>query len=197
MQQILETAKKKKFKIPSDVVQTTGVKFVQAAHTSPDAWQAALAFLNYRSFENNVKINGKPQPTPPEQLNTHYDILTIGPMGRAYTVPPAVPQDEGAKMHLLDKPDRNLSNPLGPSFLLLEDATYVLDSLYMRRVIFRNSRIVYKGGPVALDDVTFVNCAFEIPQQPNGLNFATVFLEPKPSMTFNADAERLSLVVQP
>jgi hypothetical protein len=197
VQQVLETAKKKKFKIPPDVVQTTGVKFVQAAHANPDAWNAALAFLDYRSFENEVKIIGEPQPTPQQLLNAHFDVFTLGPMGRAFTVPPAVPQDEGAKMYLLDKTNRNANNPLGPSFLVLEDATYLLDSLHMRRVIFRNSRIVYKGGPLVLDDVTFVNCTFEIPQQPNGLNFATVFLEPTPSMTFKADAERLSVVVQP
>jgi hypothetical protein len=195
VQHVLETAKKKRFKIPPDVVQTTGVKFVQAAHTNPDAWNAALAFLEYRSFENTVKLNSEPQPL--QQINAHYDVLAIGPMGSAFTVPPTVPQDEGAKMYLLDKTNRNANNPLGPSFLVLEDATYQLDSLYMRRVIFRNSRIVYKGGPLVLDDVTFVNCTFEIPQQPNGLNFATVFLEPKPSMSFTADAERLSVVLQP
>jgi hypothetical protein len=197
VQQVLETAKKKKFKIPPDVVQATGVKFVQAAQTNPDAWNAALAFLDYRSFENDVKIKDKPEPVSGQVFWNNYDFVTIGAQGHEYTIPPLLPQDEAAKMHLLDKPDRNANVPMGPSFLLLEDATYLLDSLYIRRAIFRNSHIVYNGGPVVLDNVTFVNCAFQILQRPNGLNFATVFLEPNPSMTFKADAERLSVVVQP
>jgi hypothetical protein len=195
--QVLETAKKKKFKIPPEVVQSTGVKFVQAAHTNPNAWNAALAFLDYHSFQNNVKLLGNVTPLRESEVHYHYDVDQIGPFGRVSLVPPLIPQDEAAKLHRLDKPDQNINLPMGPSFILLEDATYSLDSMYVRRAIFRNSVIVYRGGPVVLDNVTFVNCTFQIAQRPNGVNFATVFLEQTLSMTFKADAERLSLVVQP
>lgn len=196
VQQVLETAKKKKSKIPPDVVQTTGAKFIQAAQTNPDAWNAALAFLDYRSFQNNVTLSAKAVPVPESNKHYLYDLAGTGPFGKQSIVPPPIPEDEAAKLHRLDKPDPNASVPMGPSFILLEDGTYLLDSLYVRRVIFRNSTILYKGGPVVLDNVTFVNCTFQIAQQPNGVNFATVFLEPAPSMTFKADAERLSVVIQ-
>ncbi len=189
-QQVLETAKKKKLKIPSDVVQTTGAKFVQAAQTNANAWNAALSFLDYHSFQNTATLPATPAPLPESEVlyHTNYDILTIGPLGHAYTVPPPIPQDRAASVHFIDKPDRNTKVPMGPSFLVLADATYLLDSLYIRRVIFRDAVIVYKGGPLVLDNVTFINCTFKVEQQPNGLSFANVFLESTLSMTFQANA---------
>jgi hypothetical protein len=191
VRQVLENAKNKRFKIPPDVVKITGVKFVQAAQTNSNAWNAALALVDYHSSQNHVTLSAKPAPLSESEVtyHTHYDVAWIGPPGHAYTVTPLLPQYEAATVHFLDKPDHNANVAMGPSFLVLEDSTYLLDSLYFRRVIFRNSRIVYKGGPVVLDNVTFVNCTFEITQQPNGLSFATVFLESPLSVTFKADAE--------
>jgi hypothetical protein len=198
VRQVLETAQKKNFKIPSDVVQATGAKFIQAAQTNPNAWNAALAFIDYRSFLNDVKIKEPPTAQSVQTFLTHYDILYRGSSVHVYTVPPLVPQDEAAQLHRLDLPNKNIGIPFGPSFILAEDGEYVLDGMYMRRVIIRNSRVVYDGGQVVLDDVYFINCTFEIPQHPNGVNFATAFLAPTPSMTFKADAEHVSsLFVQP
>jgi len=37
----------------------------------------------------------------------------------------------------------------------------ILDGFSWKNVVFINSRIIYHGGPVILDNVTFVNCKFE------------------------------------
>jgi hypothetical protein len=41
----------------------------------------------------------------------------------------------------------------------------VLDGMYMKNVIVRNSRVIYEGGPVRLENVSFVNCTFVLSER--------------------------------
>jgi hypothetical protein len=50
-------------------------------------------------------------------------------------------------------------------------------------VVFQGVEIHYLGGPLALDDVTFVNCAFVLSNDPNGRAFALAVLS-KPAVDF-------------
>jgi hypothetical protein len=59
----------------------------------------------------------------------------------------------------------------------ITNCSQVLDDLRWRHVIFVNSIIIYRGGPVVLDDVVFINCKFEVQRDDDGfqvLQYATV-----------------------
>lgn len=62
--------------------------------------------------------------------------------------------------------------PSGPSHLIANitviGCPQSLDGFTWQNVVFVNSRISYRGGPVILDKVTFVNCSFQIEQNEEG-----------------------------
>jgi hypothetical protein len=76
-----------------------------------------------------------------------------------------------------------VSNSSVPEFILVINADAVLDNHLLKRVIYENSRLNYKGGDLILKDVYFANCAFEIAQTPMGAKFMTTLLE-SPSVSF-------------
>ncbi len=85
-------------------------------------------------------------------------------------------------------PDKNLSKPNGPAVLFLDGGTVVLDGMYFKRVIIRNAKVVYRGGPVHMEDVYFVNCTFTWePTQKNTLLFARSVFSPDSATTFSAE----------
>ena len=43
---------------------------------------------------------------------------------------------------------------------------FVLDGFYLDNVVFENTNIIYKGGPVVLRNVRFVNCKFDVRKSP-------------------------------
>jgi hypothetical protein len=67
--------------------------------------------------------------------------------------------------------------------MLRPDNALLLGGLYAKNVIVKNSKVVYHGGPLKLDNVYFVNCTFEIFHQTPGLTL----LKPlrTPSVTFD------------
>ena len=53
----------------------------------------------------------------------------------------------------------------------LENCLQVLDETHLTNVAFVNSRIVYRGGPVFLRNVVFVNCTFDVERSEKGSQF--------------------------
>jgi hypothetical protein len=53
--------------------------------------------------------------------------------------------------------------------LTIENCPQALDGFSWRNIVFVNSQISYKGGPVILDNVTFVNCTFETGRNDEGI----------------------------
>ena len=43
----------------------------------------------------------------------------------------------------------------------------VLDGLVLDNVVFQDAKIIYKGGPVTLHNVLFINCRFQVSKTPN------------------------------
>ena len=52
----------------------------------------------------------------------------------------------------------------------------ILDNTEYRHVIISNSHIMWRGGPVIMQHVYFVNCTFDLPQA-NGQNLAVAILD--------------------
>jgi hypothetical protein len=66
-------------------------------------------------------------------------------------------------------PFRYLKDSLlsGPRAMVMAGENgFVLDGFYLENVVFENATIVYKGGPVILQNVHFVNCQFDMRKSP-------------------------------
>jgi hypothetical protein len=58
----------------------------------------------------------------------------------------------------------------------ITNGTQALDGVYWINYTFRNARIIYNGGPTALQNVVFINCTFIMPMSPNASKLANTVL---------------------
>lgn len=75
-----------------------------------------------------------------------------------------------------DEHSKNLNKKLGARVLIIEGQVS-LDDMYLKNVIIRNSIVSYNGGPVSLENVTFVNCIFKLSNAAAPRHFADRLLE--------------------
>ncbi|MGO9866017.1 MAG: hypothetical protein ACLPLR_20615 [Terriglobales bacterium] len=173
-QQILKSARRDKVIIPVDVVEKTGTKFLDASQSSPKAWDATLAFVDYRSY-----LNG---PNPPLEdfyafdapniyafKETHYVFGNIPdkPKPQFTTSLKRVPIAVSARLEQIGHPFTGEPNE-GPQSLLGVGGELALDGYYLRSVILEGMIVHYNGGPVTLENVTFINCQFVMDNIDNG-----------------------------
>jgi len=78
---------------------------------------------------------------------------------------------------------KNEKVKVGRAFLILDGGSLLLDGLYWKRIVFRNTHIVYRGGPVEMQDVYFLNCTFEVRRDAPGQQFARTLLATNPAIT--------------
>jgi hypothetical protein len=185
--EVLIAAKTRGDRIDLSVIADAGAKFVDVANASSQSWDTALAFLNYRSFLTSLDRTS-PIPTDAKRIEpTKYEIpdanIIEGPVlwdfGSSHA--PDAPQ-----LRTLGAPNLNEKVKLGPAFVVLDGGAMVLDGLYLKRVVFRNTHILYRGGALAMDNVYFVNCTFDVIQKSQGQNFARAILSPNPSISLKA-----------
>lgn len=173
--QILTQAKGAKVKLPADVVKSEGAKFIDAAQRNPDAWSAVIEFVNYNSFLNfdPASISGA-RVSLANKFTAYQPPSSAGPVwALGDSKPPEVPQ-----LRPLDQRDLNDGKTYGPKFLKIVGGEVLLDGYYIKNVILENVHVSYRGGAMRLENVYFVNCTFDIPQQQNGERLAMALLEP-------------------
>jgi hypothetical protein len=56
----------------------------------------------------------------------------------------------------------------GPRALSTSSEGADIDGFFLDYVVFENTTIVYRGGPLILRNVRFVNCRFDVPNSPEG-----------------------------
>ncbi|MGA2426660.1 MAG: hypothetical protein ABSG07_21885 [Terriglobales bacterium] len=189
-------AKTESIAVSPKAVEKVGKKLIEAG--SADAWGVALNFAAYKSFLNAdfMPAVTNPRPLPancgpfmPGDIHilrpTHesskeaWDSQTISGVGRT------VGSDEAARMEALGRPFNE--NDCGSKFIIFRmprsDNALLLDGLYLKNVIIQDTRVSYRGGPVRLENVFFVNCTFDIQQESKGQVFANAILAPSPSVT--------------
>jgi hypothetical protein len=71
-------------------------------------------------------------------------------------------------------------------FVLIKNAQVLLDGNFMKNVVIQDSRIVYRGGPMELENVYFVNCTFDVIDDTRGQQFAKAMFCPNPATTLEA-----------
>jgi hypothetical protein len=191
--QIVLDAQKTGQKLDPEVVSDVGAKFIGAG--TPDAWDTALSFLGYRSSLNTAKAQtvSNPEPVPETEFKPVFTAHLIDPNNepiaettKALTVLGVGKADfaNSARMERLDQP--NSTNSRGRQFIVFQATSgvkLVLDNLYLKNVIVRNTRVVYGGGPVRLQNAYFVNCTFEFEPTPGARGLATAVLT-EPAVTF-------------
>jgi hypothetical protein len=179
VKQLLADARARAVSISPAVIQEAGATFIQAGLSDPGAWDVAMHFLSYKSFLTSIDINS-PLPPGTKLEETQY----ILPKGN-FLQQPTMNAIGGSKapdlpeVRRLDAANPNESVALGPSFLVIGTSPVVLDGLYLKRVIFKDTHIIYKGGPLTMENVYFINCTFEIQQQRQGQEFAQAVLSPQ------------------
>ncbi len=62
-----------------------------------------------------------------------------------------------------------------------EGMEIALDGYHVRNSIIRNAHVIYNGGPLILENVSFVNCVFSLKQTPKGQQFADSILTQLPA----------------
>jgi hypothetical protein len=162
---VLAAARLAKLKIDEQVVKDAGTRFIEAAAHAPQAWDAAQAFLDYRSYLN---VDIVPKLTPATGKSKYQPSVTSIPnpeypgTQRAYSISFAggyATPDKSARLETLTNPQSEGSEF---AFFKIEGGmdTIVLDGEYMKHVIVQNADVQYDGGPIRLEDVYFVNCTF-------------------------------------
>jgi hypothetical protein len=130
----------------------------------PQAWAATLALASYQSSFAHVPMNENQPSMPLTKIQvTHY----------AHATPPGdndpkmtasnllVPRDQGAMIAPFGvdmNPDQATTN----AFVMFEGGGILLDGLRYKNVVMKDVHVVYHGGPVQLEYVTFINCKFSI-----------------------------------
>ncbi len=179
-------AQKAKVTIEPQVVTDVGKRAVEIAAKKPQqdsVWQSVLNFIAYRSFLNSGLAPGTSDfsPYPNARAKWLFDVPLTYYKGEAIHVAfragRPVPAERAAVMERIEH-HLNADETVGPEFLLIDGTVSLsLDGLRLRNVIFRGSKIIYRGGPIEMKNVYFVNCKFEIPRNPNGEGFAVALLE--------------------
>jgi hypothetical protein len=166
IRQVLDEAQRTNVRLSTDTVENLGAGFLRVADKNPLAWDAAKAFLDYRS---SLNVDALPLALTPSTGTSKYrEAVTIIPnpehpeLHKAFSVSFAgghVPSDISARLEKLDKPQPEGSEF---AFYVIDGSfdTIVLDGSYMKHVVIRNADVEYDGGAVRLEDVYFVNCAF-------------------------------------
>jgi hypothetical protein len=164
---VLDAAQASRTRIPLDVVSSTGAKFMEAVEKTPEAWPAARAYLDYRSFLNADFVPSV-KPTPTTGKSTYRPSVAFIPNPQYPGWHKAFQTTYAGGYALSDRAARleTLANPQseGSEFAFIEIEggldTIVLDGEYMKHVIIKNADVQYDGGPIRLEDVYFVNCVF-------------------------------------
>ena len=149
-----------------DVVQTVGRRFLEVADKNSGAWDVALNFLSYAS-----KLNAAPyassEKRSPEKLHLHFNVSEVPgiPKPQLFMAGDQVPRSEAARMDLIGR-DLNEDHALGIQALIASGGAVSLDGYHFRNVTFQNVRVRYSGGPLIMENVTFVDCTFVMDNKP-------------------------------
>jgi len=183
---LIQSARSNQLRLNKDAVTDAGERFVEVGNKNPDAWDAALEFLKYRTYLNSVTVNLGPQVAITKEISTNFQVPYKNvPEGMNLTTIGLSNPSDAAQLRLLSEPNLNTNLAASPTFLVVRAQNVLLDGLYAKKVIFTDSHIIYKGGLVTLDQVYFLNCTFEILRDSLGQTLAKAILSSDPATRFS------------
>ena len=191
VQKTLIHAEMSNVNIRATTVRDAGKAFLHAATNdpeNPDAWNATVAFVNYKSFLNAEASQKVKDVLPGVNVKTHYEeSAPEGTTPAQFSIAGRVPKSEVAQFLILGQPDPDAGAAYGNDWIVVFNGAVSIDGMRLKKVIFRNDTIYYQGGPLEMTDVYFIRCTFEISPTPNSKRFVEAVLEPLPSVTFSTD----------
>jgi len=152
---------------------------------SPIAWRSVTQAVTYRSLLN-ADFTPKPTDLTPWPENDSYRTSVNSQPDETTSTPSwsfavywgggYVAEQQSARLEVLAHSQRHGSRV---AFFVLEGGRdfIVLDGMYMRDVIIRNARVIYRGGAVKLENVSFVNCTFELLESQPTRRFSETMLQ--------------------
>lgn len=181
---ILADAKDNQRLIDPAVLSDVGEKFVNASAYAPQAWDAALQLMTYKSFQLSItksypKLSGSFEATqimalvPPNEKPPEFHAYGEAPLASAAEFFP-----------IGQNPNQHSVN--GHGMYLALGGGVSIDGQQLQHVVFIGTHISYTGQPTKLTDVYFVNCTFEMPVEANTRNLALAVLNTSPTTTFSA-----------
>jgi hypothetical protein len=117
-------------------------------------------------------------PIDKRQIGVIYTFLNVDgkPASSLHHGPPSS-FTEGARLQLIGQPDLTVGRPDAAfQFLTLVGGATDITGIYMRHVFLRNVEVHYSGGPLHLDDVTFIDCKFVFDNTENARRLAQAIL---------------------
>jgi len=163
------------------VLTAAGKNFIDATRTNPDAWEAALACVNYQVSLLPTPFLGDLNLHPP----TYYALLGLEDQGRPRMRHYGnLPIADAAQAHPLFQSDANEGFQYGDAFLALDGGGMVLDEMRLKNVVMTGVQIVYEGGRTDLEAVYFINCKLAISNNTRGHQFAALILNSPLSVKF-------------
>ena len=179
---IIAEAQNSAIPLPQAVVEQTGKKFVDAGDVNSGAWQVALGYLRYRSTLNESSLASYHWA----KVNDPYKSNLAFRGNEMYITRETVPCSEGSiQARIIDLPGSE-TGKCSEYILFLGGQVPALDGNHFKNTIFKNVKIAYEGGPLILENVTFINCTFDLPK-PNArsIQLASAILE-LTSVTFKS-----------
>ncbi len=189
----IRTGTEAKIQIDPSIVASAAKRAIEVSDTHPDVWPVATELLGYRSFlaaPEAPKVSSEGKAPPSTGWNMGPMAVTNGvPVKLSLSPPPAVPAESAFRYEQLGS-NQNANVTAGPATAFMDgggSAAIAIDNYWIKNVVFRNATIVYRGGPVRLENVYFVNCRFDFTLVPDGRNLAERLLA-SASVTFSTQS---------
>lgn len=188
---VIVSARENSVKLPADLIEQVGQKFLNASVENPPAWDTTLAMADYRSYLNGPELSLEafyPLDSIPSSniAHTHYHIWTGvgGLMPKLTTSLKRVPIAQSAILEIIASPEKQEAEE-GPEALLAVGGNIRLDGLHLRNVVLEGVTLNYGGAPLILENVIFINCKFVIENVGPGRALGSKLLEAR-NVTFRA-----------
>lgn len=184
---LVSAARKNDIRLPTDLVEETGKRFVDASAQTPQAWDAALEFVNYKSFVNSLPptLPKLAESTRPADFQTRYRWNSPLSTPPQVSVVGRLPEQSAARFSPIGE-DLNAGQAEGDAFIFAVGGVVGLDGMQYKNVAFINSVIVYDGEPTSLNNVYFINCTFQMKFEQRAKGLAVALLSDGPATTFKS-----------
>jgi hypothetical protein len=180
---VINAAREHSVILPPDFIEKTGAKFVAASIKEPAALGAALAFVDYKSFNNNGSPFLPDTTNVPEFRDKYTINVPTWAHGPTYTLKGFAPEESAAETGYIGQ-DRNKGLKRGPAWIMMEGGEAGLDGMQLRNVVFHNVHISYFGAPLVMKNVYFVNCTFNMNIERQTRDLMLALLQPSPATSF-------------
>jgi hypothetical protein len=168
-------AKNANIPAPPNLVAQVGQRVIETATKSTEsglAWQTAKDFMAYRSSNNSTSVSLSEFHMP----ETHYTWNKEHGRPDLQQVFGVAPISQAAAISDLSSWAKPI-NTVGNQFILFSGGKMKIDGLRLRNVIFKDMTIAYDGGPLLMENVTFINCKFDFPSSKQGQALALAVLQ--------------------